>query len=174
MNPNGRMHFRACLQAVVGAVAQAPVIAIARTARAAIPGLLGVALAAFAASPSGAERWPNRILYFTHSAGFRHDVIPTSRAVLKQLGEASRAFRITATEDVSALTAENLRHYAAVMFFTTGELPMSDAQKARFSPSSGPAAAFSASIRPPTRSTCGRSTESSSADTSTSIPGISR
>ena len=130
MNPNSRMHFRAWLQAVVGAVAQAPVIAIARTARAAIPGLLGVALAAFAASPSGAERWPNRILYFTHSAGFRHDVIPTSRAVLKQLGEASRAFRITATEDVSALTAENLRHYAAVMFFTTGELPMSDAQKA--------------------------------------------
>ena len=50
--------------------------------------------------------------------------------MLKQLGETSRAFRVTTTEDVSAFTAENLRHYAAVMFFTTGELPMSDAQKA--------------------------------------------
>jgi uncharacterized protein len=126
MNPNGRIHFPASLQAL----AQALVIAIARAARATIPTALWFALAAFAASPSQAERWPNRILYVTHSAGFRHDVIPTSRAVLKQLGEASRAFRITTTEDVSALSAENLRHYAAVMFFTTGELPISDAQKA--------------------------------------------
>jgi hypothetical protein len=126
MNPNNRIHFLASLQAL----AQALVIAIARAARAAIPTALWFALAAFAASPSQAERWPNRILYLTHSAGFRHDVIPTSRAVLKQLGEASRAFRITTTEDVSALSAENLRHYAAVMFFTTGELPISDAQKA--------------------------------------------
>jgi uncharacterized protein len=126
MNPNGRIHFPAWLRAL----AQALVIAIAGAARAAIPTALWFALAAFATSPSQAERWPNRILYVTHSAGFRHDVIPTSRAVLKQLGEASRAFRITTTEDVSALTAENLRHYAAVMFFTTGELPISDAQKA--------------------------------------------
>ena len=126
MNPNGRIHFPAWLRAL----AQALVITIAGAARAAIPTALWFALAAFATSPSQAERWPNRILYVTHSAGFRHDVIPTSRAVLKQLGEASRAFRITTTEDVSALTAENLRHYAAVMFFTTGELPISDAQKA--------------------------------------------
>jgi type 1 glutamine amidotransferase len=126
MNPNGRIHFPAWLRAL----AQALVIAIAGAARAAIPTALWFALAAFATSPSQAERWPNRILYVTHSAGFRHDVIPTSRAVLKQLGEASRAFKITTTEDVSALTAENLRHYAAVMFFTTGELPISDAQKA--------------------------------------------
>jgi hypothetical protein len=126
MNPNGRIHFPAWLRAL----AQALVITIAGAARAAIPTALWFALAAFATSPSQAERWPNRILYVTHSAGFRHDVIPTSRAVLKQLGEASRAFKITTTEDVSALTAENLRHYAAVMFFTTGELPISDAQKA--------------------------------------------
>jgi uncharacterized protein len=127
MNPNSRIQFRASFQAV----AQSVVIVTARAARAAIPGVLWVALAAaLAASPSQAERWPNRILYFTHSAGYRHDVIAASQAVLKQLGETSRAFRITTTEDVSAFTTENLRHYAAVMFFTTGELPMSDAQKA--------------------------------------------
>jgi len=130
MGPISRIHFPASFRAVAQAVAQSVAIAIARAAPAAIPGVLWVALAAFAPSPSEAEHWPNRILYFTHSAGYRHEVIPTSRAVLKQLGEASRAFRVTATEDVSAFTAENLRHYAAVMFFTTGELPMTAAQKA--------------------------------------------
>jgi hypothetical protein len=91
---------------------------------------LAALFVAVAASPSHAEHWPNRILYFTQSAGYRHEVIPTSQAVLKLLGENSRAFRVTTTEDVSAFTRENLRRYAAVMFFTTGELPMSDAQKA--------------------------------------------
>src|SRR5262249_11875660 len=76
------------------------------------------------------ERWTNRILYVTHSAGYRHEVIPTSQAVLKELGENSHAFKVTTTEDLSAFTRENLRRYAAVMFFTTGELPMTDAQKA--------------------------------------------
>jgi type 1 glutamine amidotransferase len=126
MNPTSRTHFPLSFQAVARSVA----IVVAGAARAAIPGVLWVALAAFAPSPSQAEHWPNRILYFTHSAGYRHEVIPTSRAVLKQLGETSRAFKVTTTEDVSAFTAENLRHYAAVMFFTTGELPMTDAQKA--------------------------------------------
>jgi uncharacterized protein len=133
MNPNGRIHFRTSFQATAfqAAAFQAAAVVIARAGRAAIPGALWVALAiAFAASPSQAEHWPDRILYFTHSAGYRHDVIATSQAVLKQLGETSRAFKVTTTEDVAAFTAENLRHYAAVMFFTTGELPMSDAQKA--------------------------------------------
>jgi type 1 glutamine amidotransferase len=138
MNPNSRIRFRTSFQAAAfqaaafqAAAFRAAAVAVARTARAVIPGVLWVAFAAaFAASPSQAEHWPNRILYFTHSAGYRHDVIATSQAVLKQLGETSRAFRITTTEDIAAFTAENLRHYAAVMFFTTGELPMSDAQKA--------------------------------------------
>jgi type 1 glutamine amidotransferase len=123
MNPNGRIHTRASLD---GAATR-----IACAARAAIrSALLAALFVAFAASPSHAEHWPNRILYFTQSAGYRHEVIPTSQAVLKLLGENSRAFRVTTTEDVSAFTRENLRRYAAVMFFTTGELPMSDAQKA--------------------------------------------
>jgi type 1 glutamine amidotransferase len=73
---------------------------------------------------------PSPILYFTHSAGYRHDVIPSSQLVLKQLGEHSGALQVTATEDVSAFEHENLQRYDAVMFFTTGELPMNDAQKA--------------------------------------------
>src|SRR5882672_6466835 len=76
-----------------------------------------------------AQDRPARILYFTHSAGYRHEVIPASREILKQIGEMSPRFEVTASEDVAVFTPENLRRYGAVMFFTTGELPMNDAQK---------------------------------------------
>jgi uncharacterized protein len=71
-----------------------------------------------------------RLLYFTLSAGYRHEVIPLSATVLKELGDASPPFEVTLSEDVSVFTPANLKRYAAVMFFTTGELPMSDDQKA--------------------------------------------
>src|SRR5438445_4687522 len=77
-----------------------------------------------------AQQRLNRILYLTHSAGYRHEVIPLSQAILKQIGENSGRFEVTATEDVSEFTIGNLRRYDAVMFYTAGELPMSDAQKA--------------------------------------------
>jgi len=76
-----------------------------------------------------AERPLEHILYFTYSAGYRHDVIPLSKAILTQLGKDSGVFEVTATEDPSEFTTENLERYAAVMFYTSGELPMSDAQK---------------------------------------------
>src|ERR1700730_9058153 len=80
--------------------------------------------------PSHAADPPDRVLYLTLSAGYRHDVLPLSRDIVKLLGERSGAFAVSATEDVSVFTPENLRRYAAVMFYTTGELPMSEAQKA--------------------------------------------
>lgn len=96
--------------------------------------LNGLALAvlalALAASSPGAAQEPARLLYFTHSAGYRHEVIALSQEVVKQLGERSGAFAVTATQDPGALSAENLQRFAAVMFFTSGELPMSDAEKA--------------------------------------------
>ena len=76
-----------------------------------------------------AQRPPARILYFTYSAGYRHDVILLSKEILTQLGINSGVFEVTATEDISEFSAENLERYAAVMFYTSGELPMSDAQK---------------------------------------------
>ena len=82
-----------------------------------------------ASAPARAEERPARILYFTHSAGYRHDVIPASREVLTRIGETEPRFKVVASEDVSVFTAENLRGFGAVMFFTTGELPMSDLQK---------------------------------------------
>src|SRR4051794_28360093 len=79
---------------------------------------------------ANAQPRPRRILYFTHSAGYRHEVIPLSQAILKQIGGNSGQFEITATENVAEFSAGNLQRYDAVMFFTTGELPMSGAQKA--------------------------------------------
>jgi type 1 glutamine amidotransferase len=93
--------------------------------------LLGLALLV-AAAPSQAEEARDRVLYVTHSAGFRHDVLPLSQSVVTQLGETSGAFTLTATEDVSVFSSENLARYAAVMFYTTGELPMTAPQKAAF------------------------------------------
>jgi uncharacterized protein len=77
-----------------------------------------------------AERSHQRMLYFTYSAGYRHDVLPLSKAILTELGRDSGVFDVTATEDVFEFSAENLDRYAAVMFFTSGELPMSGSQKA--------------------------------------------
>jgi len=87
---------------------------------------------AAAIQPLGAraERPPERILYFTYSAGYRHDAIPLSKAILTQLGRNSGAFEVTATEDTSEFSTEKLDRYAAVVFYTTGELPMSGGQKA--------------------------------------------
>jgi len=76
-----------------------------------------------------AERPLQRILYFTYSAGYRHEVIPLSKTILTEIGRKSGVFEVTATEDTSELSSENLQRYAAIMFFTTGELPMSGAEK---------------------------------------------
>ena len=91
-----------------------------------------IALLAGAAAirPLGAdaERPQERILYFAYSAGYRHDVIPLSKTILTQLGKNS-VFEVTSTEDTSEFSTENLKSYAAVVFYTTGELPMSGAEK---------------------------------------------
>jgi uncharacterized protein (TIGR03437 family) len=74
---------------------------------------------------------PRRILYVTATYGFRHsDSIDASVTLFQQLALQAGAFEVDHTEDVSLLTAANLRNYDAVYFFTSGELPLSDQQKA--------------------------------------------
>jgi len=72
-----------------------------------------------------------RVLYITLSAGFHHQVVPLSAKILTEVGERD-GFEVTATDDVSVITRDNLRHYDAIAFYTTGELPMSDDQKQAF------------------------------------------
>jgi len=71
-----------------------------------------------------------RVLYVTQSAGFKHAVLPLSEEILPQIGKKAGAFDTTVAHDVSGITADNLKNFDAVVFYTTGELPMSDEQKA--------------------------------------------
>lgn len=71
---------------------------------------------------------PKRVLYVTTSAGFRHASIEVSRDVLSAI--APGQIQVTATEDLSLLTAAGLRNYDALFFFTSGELALSPQQKA--------------------------------------------
>jgi type 1 glutamine amidotransferase len=80
----------------------------------------------------GVSRAKHRVLYLTHSAGFKHDVLPLSQDILKQIGERAGAFEVTATQDCALLNRDALKQYDAVVFYTTGELPISDEQKAAF------------------------------------------
>src|SRR6267142_5286235 len=73
---------------------------------------------------------PKRVLYMTHSAGYVHDSIPTSCAVMKDLGARSGAFEVVCSEDLSLISADSLRNFDILYFFTSGELGLSDQQKA--------------------------------------------
>jgi type 1 glutamine amidotransferase len=69
-----------------------------------------------------------RVLYVTHTAGFRHGSIEASRTAIGQA--ASRiGFEVVPTEDLSLISAASLRGFDIVFFFTSGELPLSDSQK---------------------------------------------
>jgi uncharacterized protein len=78
------------------------------------------------------EHKKGRLLYLTLSAGFKHDTVAPSRDIVKEIGEKSGAFETTLADDVSGFTAENLKNYDAVMFYTTGELPMTEQEKTAF------------------------------------------
>lgn len=72
---------------------------------------------------------PKRVLYVTHTAGYRHDSIPASQEAMRMVAARSGALEIVATEDLSRITADALREFDAVFFFTSGELALSDSQK---------------------------------------------
>ncbi|MEW6128068.1 MAG: ThuA domain-containing protein [Acidobacteriota bacterium] len=74
----------------------------------------------------------HKVLYLTHSAGFKHQVLPESEKIMKELGEKSGAFEAVTTQDCSLINQESLKQFDAVIFYTTGELPISDEQKQAF------------------------------------------
>jgi len=80
------------------------------------------------ASYSRAAR-KGKLLYMTLTKGYHHGSVELSRQIVKEIGEKSGAYDTTVTEDVGAFTKENLKNYDAVMFNTTGELPMTDEEK---------------------------------------------
>jgi type 1 glutamine amidotransferase len=92
-----------------------------------LPGLLVLLVAA--ALPHAPQAAPGRVLYLTQSAGYRHEVLPLSEKILVEVGQ-KHGFAVTISGDASTISAESLKPYSAVVFYTTGELPMKDAQKA--------------------------------------------
>jgi type 1 glutamine amidotransferase len=67
----------------------------------------------------------------TATAGFRHDSIVDARDVLTSPAFGGGSFSVTATEDLSALSASNLASFDVLLFaLTSGELVLNDAQKA--------------------------------------------
>lgn len=88
--------------------------------------LLSVA-AAFSGGLS-AQPAPKRLLYVTHSAGFVHGSLAASRLALAGAG-ARAGLEVVATEDLSFFDTGRLDGFDAVFFFTSGELPLSPAQK---------------------------------------------
>jgi type 1 glutamine amidotransferase len=73
-----------------------------------------------------------KLLYMTLTKGYHHASVELSKQIVKEIGDKSGAFETVVTEDVGAFTKENLKNYSAVMFNTTGELPMTDEEKQAF------------------------------------------
>ena len=73
---------------------------------------------------------PNKkVLYITHSAGYKHEVVPLSMQLLPAIGKKN-GFDVVATKDLTFLAPQSLKAYDAVVFYTTSELPISDDDKA--------------------------------------------
>lgn len=70
-----------------------------------------------------------KVLMLTHSAGFKYSYLPFAEVVIKKIGKESGAFETTTTQDCSSINAENLKSYDALIFATSGELPMGYEQK---------------------------------------------
>lgn len=110
-----------------------PVLQRTRAGVLAIVVALGACSAASVERPSQSGSGAPRVLYVTHSAGYRHDVLPFSEEILRELGAKTRAFDVTVSRECcSLLAADALRTWDAVVFYTTGELPMDAGQREAF------------------------------------------
>jgi len=101
-------------------------------------------LAAFAvlvvlgSTPDACAAEKKKLLVITQSAGFRHGPVTLKEGesltlvgrTLEEIGEKSGLFEVEESQKSDAvITAENLRRFDAILFYTTGILPLSDEQK---------------------------------------------
>lgn len=82
---------------------------------------------------------PSKVLFVTQSKGFVHgsvkrqEQLSPSEIALTQLGEQTGLFEVHCTQDCEAdFTQENLQNYDIVAFYTTGNLPISEANMEYF------------------------------------------
>ncbi len=70
-----------------------------------------------------------RLLYVTQSLGFRHQSLHKSEEIMEQLGN-KHGFDVTLTQMAELkLTTAGIKNYDVIVFYTTGEIPLSDEQK---------------------------------------------
>lgn len=83
---------------------------------------------------------PSRMLFVTQSKGFKHgsvnrpaEKLAPAEIALIQLGEQTGLFEVHCTQDCEAdFTKENLQNYDLVAFYTTGDLPIAEADRDYF------------------------------------------
>jgi type 1 glutamine amidotransferase len=80
-------------------------------------------------APAGSAQREQKLLFLTHSAGFKHAVIPLAEKIMPEIGKSLGSFETTVTQDCATISESNLRNYSAVMFYTTGELPITEEGK---------------------------------------------
>lgn len=96
-----------------------------------------VATSCLSAFVSAEDKAPSRMLFITQSVGFKHGSVTrkdgelaAAEIAIKTLGETSKLFTADLTQDVkSDVTKENLAKYDIVAFYTTGTLPIADADR---------------------------------------------
>lgn len=72
-----------------------------------------------------------KVLVFSKTTAYRHDVIPTAVKAVTELGRREQ-FNVVATEDAGAFTDESLQQFQAVVFLnTTGDV-LNDEQQIAF------------------------------------------
>lgn len=100
-------------------------------------GFVWLSLCACLLIARGAPATPS-VLVYTVSAGFEHDIVKRrapeelspAELALKAWGSESGAFQAVISRDPAAFEAESLERYAAVLFYTTGELPLDERRRA--------------------------------------------
>jgi len=107
-----------------------------------IPALAAAVLGAclFGAQTAGDEKKPKkRLLVITESKGFVHEVVKRGKngepalaeKILTEIGNKSGDYEAVCSQNARQdITAENLKNFDAVFFYTTGDLKLSDTQKA--------------------------------------------
>ncbi|MEX2301460.1 MAG: ThuA domain-containing protein [Bryobacterales bacterium] len=84
-----------------------------------------------------AENQKKHILFLGGSQGFAHDAVSHAMYTMEKIGQESGIFDVRFHTDLELVTKQelkgnrkNLDWFDAVMFYTQGDLPISDAQKA--------------------------------------------
>ncbi|MFN8003073.1 MAG: ThuA domain-containing protein [Acidobacteriota bacterium] len=71
----------------------------------------------------------SKLLFVTQCKGFRHAVLHQAEEIMEQIG-AKNGFDVTITQMAEKyITPATLKSYDVIVFYTTGELPLSDVQK---------------------------------------------